>query len=115
MGRLDQLGFGRSERLRHVLKDFIGWPIGGVRDCLADSPQDRIVGRVQAAEVSLTVSSTVAGISFEAIAKNVEGFVFAVETIASRPSSDHTSARSSRNARENRCRAPTGLPATLPL
>ena len=47
-------------------------------------------------------------------AKNVAGLVLAVLTIVSRPSSDHTSARSRRKPAEKAWRVPTGRPFKLP-
>ena len=61
-----------------------------------------------------TVTRTSLGIRQAQVAKKTVGLVLAVLTIASRPSSDQTSARSFRKAWLNTVRLPTGLPFGLP-
>ena len=61
-----------------------------------------------------TVSLTSCGINRAHVAKKTVGLVLAVLIIASRPSSDQTSARSFRKAWLNTVRLPTGLPFGLP-
>jgi len=68
--RLDQLGVGRSERVQHVLKDFIGWSIGGVRDRLADSPNTKL--SPQALDTSACLRSQ--GLDINGIAKVLQAF-----------------------------------------
>ena len=97
----------------------LGFRGTGVRNGLTNGSDDLprhlpVLHAQVAGKLLLDVTRTSLGIRRAQVAKKTVGLVLAVLTIASRPSSDQTSARSFRKAWLNTVRLPTGRPFGFP-
>ena len=102
-----------------MLKDGAGWPIGSIRNGLANGGVTSFIIcqssmlRLPGNDCSI-VSLTSGPISRAHVAKKTAGLVWAVEIMVCLPCEAQTSARSFRKPGLNTVRLPTGLPLRLP-